>query len=98
MRSALVFIMCLAGLAGMALAQGPGMENEGQQLTHDAGNGLVFYDYTAAALWDTIGRANRYFEDTEHWEKLMRRAMACDFSWERAVKKYEAIYRRALEK
>ena len=65
---------------------------------HDTGNGLVFYDYTAAALWDTIVRAKRYFEDTEHWEKLMRRAMACDFSWERAVKKYEAIYRRALGK
>ena len=64
--------------------------------THDAGNGLVFYDYTADALWDTILRAKRYFEDTEHWEKLMRRAMACDFSWKRAVAKYETIYRRAI--
>ena len=64
--------------------------------THDAGNGLVFYDYTADALWDTILRAKRYFEDTAHWEKLMRRAMACDFSWKRAVAKYETIYRRAI--
>ena len=63
---------------------------------HDTGNGLVFYDYTPDALWDTILRAKRYFGDTTHWEKLMRRAMACDFSWERAVAKYETIYRRAI--
>ncbi len=64
--------------------------------TQDTGNGLVFYDYTPDALWDTIVRAKRYFADTAHWEKLMGRAMACDFSWNRAVEKYEAIYRRAI--
>jgi starch synthase len=60
------------------------------------GNGFVFYDYHSEALWDSIVRAKRYFDDTAHWRELMRRAMACDFSWSRAVEKYEAIYQRAL--
>ena len=39
-----------------------------------------------------------YFTDREHWQMLMRRAMACDFSWTRSVEKYEAVYRKALGK
>jgi starch synthase len=65
--------------------------------TNESGNGFVFYDYTAEALWDTILRARRYFDEPARWQTLMQRAMACDFSWSRAVEKYEAIYRRALK-
>jgi len=64
--------------------------------TRDCGNGFVFYDYTPEALWDSIVRAKSHFGNRTKWEELMRRAMACDFSWERAVEKYEVIHRRAL--
>ncbi len=64
--------------------------------THDSGNGFVFYDYRPEALWDTIVRAKRHHEDPARWQVLMLRAMACDFSWSKAVEKYESIYQRAL--
>ncbi|HZJ17906.1 MAG TPA: glycosyltransferase, partial [Chthoniobacteraceae bacterium] len=64
--------------------------------TRDSGNGFVFYDYTPEALWDSIVRAKRHFTNRPQWEELMRRAMTCDFSWERAAEKYELIHRRAL--
>jgi starch synthase len=62
----------------------------------DSGTGFLFYDYTPAALWDTIVRARRHFHDAESWNRLVHRAMEADFSWSRAVEKYEMIYRRVL--
>ena len=63
---------------------------------HESGNGFVFHDYRAEALWDTILRAKHHFADSARWQMLMRRAMACDFSWTRAAEKYEAVYRMAI--
>jgi starch synthase len=65
---------------------------------YDTGNGVLFHDDNAEAFWDAIGRVLGYFADREHWQKLIRRAMACDFSWARSVEKYEAVYRKALGK
>jgi starch synthase len=62
----------------------------------DSGTAFLFYDYTPAALWDAIVRARRHFKDAEVWKRLVNRAMEADFSWNRAVEKYEAIYRRVL--
>lgn len=62
----------------------------------DAGNGFLFFDYHAEALYDAITRAKRLFRDQAEWTKLMLRAMAADFSWSKAAARYEAIYERAL--
>lgn len=67
-----------------------------QDYDHASGNGFLFHDYQPGAFWDAILRAKRFFADPAHWQSLMRRAMACDFSWGRAVGRYEAVYRRAL--
>jgi starch synthase len=64
--------------------------------TNESGNGFLFYDYTHEAFWDAIQRARSYFTDTEHWESLRQRAMACDYSWTKAVAGYEAVYKRVL--
>jgi starch synthase len=64
--------------------------------TTGAGNGFLFFDYTAAALWDAITRAKRHHEETAHWQALVRHAMECDFSWAGAVGRYEAVYSRLL--
>lgn len=61
------------------------------------GNAVLFHDETADAFWDAIGRALHLFADRERWRALMLRAMACDFSWDRAAERYEAVYRAALE-
>ncbi len=64
----------------------------------DTGNGVLFHDDNAEAFWDAIVRVLGYFGDREGWQTLMRRGMACDFSWEGPVAKYEAVYRKALGK
>ncbi len=64
--------------------------------TLNAGNGFLFYDASAEAFWDSIGRAKRHFQNRADWESLMRRAMAADFSWTRAAERYEAVYERLV--
>jgi starch synthase len=64
--------------------------------TSDSGTGFLFYDYQAQALWDAINRAKRLFGNAPAWKKLVERAMETDFSWEKAVVRYEAVYGRAL--
>ncbi|MCE9609286.1 MAG: glycogen synthase GlgA [Chthoniobacter sp.] len=59
----------------------------------ETGHGFLFYDTTSEALWDAIIRAKQYFADPVCWQALTQRAMACDFSWAKAVPAYEAVYR-----
>ena len=59
---------------------------------HNAGTGFIFHDYNAEALWDSILRAKRTFQDAATWKSLMQRAMEADFSWARAVERYEEVY------
>lgn len=58
------------------------------------GNGFLFFDYSPEAFWDSIGRARRTFANSVAWLELMQHAMNTDFSWERAAKEYEQIYRK----
>lgn len=73
-----------------------------QEIIHDfdpnqnRGNGVLFFEPTAEAFWDAILRAKRLFRDKTAWTALVERAMACDFSWEKSVEKYEAVYQRLL--
>jgi starch synthase len=57
------------------------------------GTGFVFYDLTVNALADTMGWAlSAYHDRPEHILTLRRRAMAQDYSWERAAAEYERLY------
>ncbi len=64
--------------------------------TMNSGNGFLFFEANPEALWDSIVRAKRQFQDKESWEALMIRAMQTDFSWTRAAPRYEAVYRSVL--
>lgn len=64
--------------------------------TTESGHGFLFYDFTPEALWDAILRARRYFAEETEWAALRQRAMSCDFSWAKAVPRYEEVYKRAL--
>lgn len=64
--------------------------------TSESGTGFLFYEYSPAALWDAILRATACFHDAAPWQMLMQRAMAADFSWEKAVLHYEEVYARAV--
>ena len=64
--------------------------------SNETGTGFLSYDDTSDAFWDAVIRAKHYFNDPPHWQKLVRRAMECDFSWKQAVGKYESVYARLL--
>jgi len=62
--------------------------------TMESGYGFLCYEYSTEAFWDSIKRAREIFRDQERWGKLMTRAMARNFSWETAAKRYEELYRQ----
>jgi starch synthase len=65
--------------------------------TSDRGYGFLCYEYSSEAFWDAIKRARQIFGDRELWTKLMKRAMARDFSWDASAQRYEALYRDLVD-
>jgi starch synthase len=60
--------------------------------TTDSGYGFLCYEFSSEAFWDAIKRARHIFQDRGLWSKLMRRAMACNFSWDASAQRYAALY------
>ncbi len=57
------------------------------------GTGFSFANYNAHEMKDTIlGAAELYRTDKKVWQKLMRNAMAVDFSWDRSAEVYTDLY------
>src|SRR5246127_109225 len=65
--------------------------------TTDSGYGFLCYEYSSEAFWDAIKRARHIFQDRRLWTKLMKRAMARNFSWDVSARRYEALYRELIE-
>jgi starch synthase len=58
------------------------------------GNGFVFEQYSAKALFETIAEAQYlYTYKEDDWKNLMREAMEMDFSWTKSAQKYVDLYR-----
>jgi starch synthase len=60
--------------------------------TTDSGYGFLCYEYSSDAFWDAVKRARQIFRDQRLWTKLMKRAMARNFSWGVSAQRYEALY------
>jgi starch synthase len=58
------------------------------------GNGFKFQEYSSAALLSCLQKAVAVYQQKERWRQLMRRAMACDFSWEVSAREYLRLYQR----
>ena len=56
------------------------------------GNGFVFAEYKPKAMVDAVHRAVAAFKDEKGWQKLIRRCMKQDFSWQIAADKYIKLY------
>jgi starch synthase len=57
------------------------------------GTGFIFNDLRPDSLADTIGWAmSTWFDRKKHIQAMRKRAMAQDFSWERAAHDYEKLY------
>jgi starch synthase len=60
----------------------------------NGGTGFCFAEYSARALTHSIGEALSVYSRPAEWRKLVRQAMAEDWSWERSAKRYLALYRK----
>jgi starch synthase len=61
-----------------------------------SGNGFKFGPPTSAALLDSLRKALALTQNKDLWPRLIRNAMAADFSWERAARYYLELYRVIL--
>ncbi len=57
------------------------------------GNGFSFAGYNAYDMQDACFRAKEGYANAEGWLTLVRRGMACDFSWEASAKLYLDMYK-----
>lgn len=75
-----------------------GLVDTVEDLSHDlsTGSGFVFKDYGTRAMLDAIQRAVNAYKEKEVWQKVMRRIMSLDFSWQNSARKYEAVYQNVL--
>jgi starch phosphorylase len=62
------------------------------------GTGFVFSAYDRWALFAAVVRAVQTYQSPDVWRALQIRAMSADFSWDAAARKYDALYRDAVER
>ena len=60
------------------------------------GTGFVFEEFTTRALRDALERALAAWRDPAAWHRLVQRAMAQDFSWQRQGARYVELYARLV--
>jgi starch synthase len=60
------------------------------------GTGVVFNDYDVTAVSWGIETALGWYANKPQWQRLMQNAMAQDFSWERRVGDYVALYEKLI--
>jgi starch synthase len=58
----------------------------------EGGTGFKFEAYSAASLLEAVRRSVDVFQNSEQWQKLMRRGMSKDFSWGRSARQYIELY------
>lgn len=56
------------------------------------GNGFKFTEASADALLATLRKAAALYKQRDAWLRVVKNAMACDFSWNRSAREYEALY------
>ena len=62
------------------------------------GTGFKFNDFQSDALWTALQEALTVFENQDQWQRLMKNAMAQDFSWEASAREYIKLYHLARER
>jgi len=61
------------------------------------GTGFKFHEPSARAIYYTVGWAvSTWYDRPQHMQRMIRTAMAQDFSWERSAAEYVKAYERAI--
>ncbi len=63
--------------------------------TESTGTGFSFSSYSAMSFLTAIVRAMETYKNPAAWQKIVKRAMEQDFSWDKTAKKYVDLYRRS---
>jgi len=66
-------------------------------LARETGTGFGFAPFSHEALLECAGRALAVFRQPRLWQRLVRNAMAEDFSWEASAREYVSLYRKAVK-
>jgi starch synthase len=61
------------------------------------GNGFTFGSYAADDLRDACFRAREAWQDKKEWNALVRRAMLCDYGWDKPSGLYLAMYQKVMK-
>ena len=61
------------------------------------GTGFGFAPFSHDALLECARRALKVYRQPGLWTRLIRNAMAADFSWEASAREYVSLYRKALK-
>ncbi len=61
------------------------------------GNGFKFEDASSSALLEALGRALSVYEKKGDWQKIVKNALAADFSWDRSADAYMTLYQKIRE-
>jgi len=69
------------------------VDADAASLAKGSATGFAFDDDSPQALMAVALRAIDLFRQREVWQRMMRQAMAQDFSWEAAARQYVALYR-----
>jgi starch synthase len=66
--------------------------------TVNSENGFIFDNYSKLELVKTVKKAIAAFKKKPSWNKLVAKAIKCNFSWELSAKKYLDLYAKAKAK
>lgn len=74
-----------------------GLKDSIQDSGDGEGNGFTFRSYESGDMFAAVTRALKGYRNQEGWKILVRRAMACDFSWGRSANEYIRLYRDLIK-
>jgi starch synthase len=73
-----------------------GLDDTIEEAIGEEGTGFKFAEYSGEALLEAVRAAVRAFADPEAWQRMMRRGMGKDFSWQTSAAAYSQLYRRLV--
>jgi len=65
--------------------------------TQSTGTGFSFKTYSPMSFLATVVRALEAYKEKDKWQKIIKRGMEQDFSWDKSAQKYLDLYQRAIE-
>jgi starch synthase len=74
-----------------------GLKDSIQDSGDGKGNGFTFRSYDSGDMYDAVMRALKGYKNRPGWKILVKRAMACNFSWGRSANEYIHLYRDLIK-